>query len=140
MDRSEALKMQKILQQEVKKLQALAKKRASLAYPRSSYMTQLAENEGVIKELDLLSEDDKVYKLMGPCLVLQELEVAKRDVHNRISVYKKQLKQIDSQAQSIGKDEVELRKKIQGLQQLMVNARNKAVEAKLKAQKAKASS
>jgi len=91
MDRNEALKMQKILQEEVKKLQTVNQKIQKLAEPRNAYMTQLAENEGVIKELEMLSEDDKVYKLMGPVLVLQELDVAKRDVHNRISFMKKQM-------------------------------------------------
>lgn len=41
--------MQQILQEEVKKLQAVNQKIQKLAEPRNTYMTQLAENEGVIK-------------------------------------------------------------------------------------------
>mmetsp|Transcript_23589 Transcript_23589/g.33016 ORF Transcript_23589/g.33016 Transcript_23589/m.33016 type:complete len:140 (-) Transcript_23589:250-669(-) len=134
MDRNEALKMQKILQEEVKKLQTVNQKIQKLAEPRNAYMTQLAENEGVIKELEMLSEEDKVYKLMGPVLVLQELDVAKRDVHNRISFMKKQIKQIESQTMDYGKEQIEIRTKIQGMQKVMMKAQQDAVNAKLKAQ------
>mmetsp|Transcript_5065 Transcript_5065/g.7120 ORF Transcript_5065/g.7120 Transcript_5065/m.7120 type:complete len:140 (-) Transcript_5065:184-603(-) len=136
MDRNEALKMQKILQEEVKKLQTVNQKIQKLAEPRNAYMTQLAENEGVIKELEMLSEDDKVYKLMGPVLVLQELDVAKRDVHNRISFMKKQIKQIEAQTMDYGKDQIEIRTKIQGMQKVMMKAQQDAVNAKLKTQQA----
>mmetsp|Transcript_9590 Transcript_9590/g.23602 ORF Transcript_9590/g.23602 Transcript_9590/m.23602 type:complete len:139 (-) Transcript_9590:270-686(-) len=133
MDRNAALKMQQILQDEVKKLQAVNQKIQKLAEPRSTYMTQLAENEGVIKELDTLKESDKVYKLMGPVLVQQELDVAKRDVHNRISFMKKQLKQIDAQTSDFAKEQVEIRTKIQGMQRVMMKAQQDAVNATLKA-------
>ena len=86
-----ALKMKKIFEEEVKKLNAVTKKMSKLQEPRASYMTQLAENESVIKELGLLDEEDNVFKMMGPVLVKQELDVAKRDVNNRISFFKKQL-------------------------------------------------
>eukprot|EP00954_Amorphochlora_amoebiformis_P007411 574945-Amorphochlora_amoeboformis.AAC.2 len=86
-----ALKMQSILQEEVKKLQEVQKKIQKLSAPRGAYLTQLTENEAVLAELKLLSEDDKVYKLMGPVLVLQELETSKSQVQNRISFFKKNL-------------------------------------------------
>ncbi|GAB5356278.1 hypothetical protein AAMO2058_000276700 [Amorphochlora amoebiformis] len=131
-DRAEALKMQSILQEEVKKLQEVQKKIQKLSAPRGAYLTQLTENEAVLAELKLLSEDDKVYKLMGPVLVLQELETSKSQVQNRISFFKKNLKAIETQTTDLTKKQVEIRQKVQGMQQVMITAQRQAIDQKLK--------
>ncbi|KAG6642164.1 hypothetical protein CIPAW_09G124400 [Carya illinoinensis] len=51
---------------------------------RKKYTIQLGENELVLKELDLLSEDANVYKLIGPVLVKQDLAEANANVRKRI--------------------------------------------------------
>lgn len=45
---------------------------------------QVCENELVLKELELLEEDSKVFKLIGPVLVVQELVEVKSNVSKRI--------------------------------------------------------
>ncbi|CAN6546127.1 unnamed protein product [Malus baccata var. baccata] len=51
---------------------------------RKKYTIQLGENELVLKELDLLSEDANVFKLIGPVLVKQDLAEARANVRKRI--------------------------------------------------------
>lgn len=59
---------------------------------RKQYTIQLGENELVIKELDLLGEDDDgVYKLIGPVLVKQDLAEAKANVRKRIEYIEAEL-------------------------------------------------
>lgn len=45
---------------------------------------QLNENIAVKKELDLLKQDNDVFKLIGPVLVKQDLEEAKQNVTKRM--------------------------------------------------------
>lgn len=45
---------------------------------------QLNENIAVKKELDLLKEDNDVFKLIGPVLVKQDLDEAKENVTKRM--------------------------------------------------------
>ncbi|XP_073058549.1 prefoldin subunit 6 isoform X5 [Primulina eburnea] len=51
---------------------------------RKKYTIQLGENELVLKELDLLTAEANVYKLIGPVLVKQDLAEANANVRKRI--------------------------------------------------------
>jgi prefoldin beta subunit len=66
----EKLKVYKAIQQDIQKL--YSQKQQSLS--------QLNENVLVKGELDLLKEDSKVYKLVGPVLLNVEIEEAKDNV------------------------------------------------------------
>lgn len=54
------------------------------ARAKSQYLTQLSENEMVLKELELLTNESEVYKLIGPILIKQEPSEAKSNVSKRI--------------------------------------------------------
>ncbi|KAL6198179.1 hypothetical protein ACLB2K_027971 [Fragaria x ananassa] len=68
---------------------------------RKKYTIQLGENELVLKELDLLSEDANVFKLIGPVLVKQDLAEAKANVHKRIEYISAELRQLDASLQDM---------------------------------------
>jgi prefoldin beta subunit len=48
-----------------------------------------------LQELDLIEEGDKVYKLIGPALVPQELDEAKTNVNTRLDFIGTELKRCD---------------------------------------------
>ncbi|XP_015083719.1 prefoldin subunit 6 [Solanum pennellii] len=90
---------------------------------RKKYTIQLGENELVLKELDLLSEDANVYKLIGPVLVKQDMAEANANVKKRIEYISAELKRLDSTVQDLedkqnSKKEtiMKLQQKIQSLQ------------------------
>ncbi|XP_041025751.1 prefoldin subunit 6 [Juglans microcarpa x Juglans regia] len=68
---------------------------------RKKYTIQLGENELVLKELDLLSEDANVYKLIGPVLVKQDLAEANANVRKRIEYMSAELKRLDATLQDL---------------------------------------
>ncbi|KAL6206852.1 hypothetical protein ACLB2K_024098 [Fragaria x ananassa] len=68
---------------------------------RKKYTIQLGENELVLKELDLLSEDANVFKLIGPVLVKQDLAEARANVRKRIEYISAELKRLDATLQDM---------------------------------------
>ncbi|XP_021834225.1 prefoldin subunit 6 [Prunus avium] len=68
---------------------------------RKKYTIQLGENELVLKELDLLSEDANVFKLIGPVLVKQDLAEARANVRKRIEYISAELKRLDTTLQDL---------------------------------------
>lgn len=48
-------------------------------------MSQSNENESVLKELNILEEDAVLYKLVGPVLVKQSVDEAKKTVQKRLA-------------------------------------------------------
>ena len=51
---------------------------------RQQAQQQLSENEMVLKELELLEDEAKVYKLVGPVLMKQDLVEARGNVEKRM--------------------------------------------------------
>nr|XP_011460190.1 PREDICTED: LOW QUALITY PROTEIN: prefoldin subunit 6 [Fragaria vesca subsp. vesca] len=68
---------------------------------RKKYTIQLGENELVLKELDLLSEDANVFKLIGPVLVKQDLAEARANVRKRIEYISAELERLDATLQDM---------------------------------------
>ncbi|XP_021829374.1 prefoldin subunit 6-like [Prunus avium] len=68
---------------------------------RKKFTIQLGENELVLKELDLLSEDANVFKLIGPVLVKQDLAEARANVRKRIEYISAELKRLDATLQDL---------------------------------------
>ncbi|KAL6197384.1 hypothetical protein ACLB2K_032993 [Fragaria x ananassa] len=68
---------------------------------RKKYTIQVGENELVLKELDLLSEDANVFKLIGPVLVKQDLAEARANVRKRIEYISAELKRLDATLQDM---------------------------------------
>ncbi|XP_071691005.1 prefoldin subunit 6 [Rutidosis leptorrhynchoides] len=84
---------------------------------RKKYTIQLGENELVLKELDLLSEDANVYKLIGPVLVKQDLAEANANVRKRIEYISAELKRLDSTLQDMEEKQNSKKEAIFKLQQ-----------------------
>ena len=58
---------------------------------RSKYHEKKSENEFVLKEFDFLTETSTVYKLVGPVLAKEDLEVFKQTVEKRLTYINKEL-------------------------------------------------
>ncbi|CAN6683650.1 unnamed protein product [Malus baccata var. baccata] len=84
---------------------------------RKKYTIQLGENELVLKELDLLSEDANVFKLIGPVLVKQDLAEAKANVRKRIEYISAELKRLDATLQDMEEKQNSKKETILKLQQ-----------------------
>eukprot|EP01031_Cornospumella_fuschlensis_P038064 gene38064-46248_t len=68
----------------------------TLLSQRQQLLSQLNENTMVKGELDLLEEDGKVYKLVGPVLMSVDLNESKANVEKRLQLIEGELKKIDS--------------------------------------------
>jgi len=67
---------------------------------------QLSENKIVKEELDLVKGETKVYKLIGPTLVRQDISEAKQTVSKRIDYISAELKRSDGMIKDLeGKQE-----------------------------------
>ncbi|PQQ20419.1 prefoldin subunit 6 [Prunus yedoensis var. nudiflora] len=78
---------------------------------RKKYTIQLGENELVLKELDLLSEDANVFKLIGPVLVKQDLAEARANVRKRIEYISAELKRLDTTLQDLDRSKIARKKR-----------------------------
>ena len=58
---------------------------------QSRLLTQLNENRMVNEEFKLLENDSKVYKLVGPILISQDIEESRQIVEKRINFIQKEL-------------------------------------------------
>lgn len=90
---------------------------------RKQYTIQHGENEMVQQELELLSEDANVYKLIGPVLVKQDLAEAKANVSKRIEYITAELRRLDGmlkgleEQQNAKKEEIlKIQQRLQALQ------------------------
>ncbi|XP_020292117.1 prefoldin subunit 6 [Pseudomyrmex gracilis] len=87
--------MQKKLQSEVDKLRQTHKEYSKMLNQRQQLDGQLNENMMVKSELDLLKDENDVFKLIGPVLVKQDLSEAKQNVSKRMDYIKAELKRVD---------------------------------------------
>ncbi|GAA5869583.1 hypothetical protein JCM3774_005486 [Rhodotorula dairenensis] len=63
---------------------------------------QKTENEGVKKELASLTEQNKVYKLVGPILMKQEQSEAKHNVDKRLEWINDEIKRAEAKLKDVG--------------------------------------
>ena len=66
--------------------------------------------------MDLASDDNKIYKLIGPALVKQDLSEAKTNVEKRISYIGGEIKRKDELLKDLDKKQDEAREKMQEIQ------------------------
>ena len=66
--------------------------------------------------MDLLNEDSKVYKLVGPVLVLQDFVMAKDNVEKRLEYIQKDMKRVDEAISKKSKEAGEIQQKIVKMQ------------------------
>ena len=68
------------------------------------------------QEMDLLNEDSKVYKLVGPVLVLQDFVMAKDNVEKRLEYIQKDMKRVDEAISKKSKEAGDIQQKIVKMQ------------------------
>ena len=69
-----------------------------------------------LQEMDLLNEDSKVYKLVGPVLVLQDFVMAKDNVEKRLEYIQKDMKRVDEAISKKSKEAGDIQQKIVKMQ------------------------
>ncbi|XP_033095280.1 prefoldin subunit 6-like [Anneissia japonica] len=109
--------IQKKLQEEVNKLRAAQKEYQMAATARQQLDAQMNENTIVKDELNLLEPDCKVYKMLGPVLVPQDLVEAKQTVSKRIEYIGGELKRQEKLIEDIEKKQEVHRERLTKLQQ-----------------------
>merc|ERR1719295_1837554 len=87
--------MQSSMQEKVEKIQSLQKTQQKTLSARQTLDSQLSENKLVKEELDKLEDDSRVFKLIGPALVRQDVTEAKSNVDKRIGYISGELKRHD---------------------------------------------
>ncbi|KAM5531651.1 hypothetical protein V8D89_014703 [Ganoderma adspersum] len=69
---------------------------------RQKLEAQLSENELVKKEFAALTQDNTVYKLVGPVLVQQDQAEAKQNVETRLEFIRGEIKRVEGQLKELG--------------------------------------
>jgi prefoldin beta subunit len=111
--------MQIQLQEGVEKLQSFQKQQQKTLSARQMLDSQLNENKLVKEEMDKVKSDTKVFKLIGPALVRQEVSEAKQNVDKRIEYITGELKRQDDLLADLEKQQDAEREKLQNLQTQM---------------------
>ncbi|EMD00108.1 hypothetical protein BAUCODRAFT_63457 [Baudoinia panamericana UAMH 10762] len=76
--------------------QGLQTELTSLVSARQKLESQQQENKTVQKEFSTLAEEAKIYKLVGPVLLKQDLAEAKSTVDGRLEYIEKEIKRVES--------------------------------------------
>eukprot|EP01107_Rhizomastix_libera_P001867 TRINITY_DN1325_c0_g1_i1.p1 TRINITY_DN1325_c0_g1~~TRINITY_DN1325_c0_g1_i1.p1 ORF type:complete len:116 (-),score=43.46 TRINITY_DN1325_c0_g1_i1:129-476(-) len=87
-----------------KQVQAIQKAMREMQQQKEKLLTQLNENEQVVKELDLLETRAEVMKLVGPVMVKQNAEEAKSNVEKRVEFIKGEVAKIDAKMKQVQDD------------------------------------
>merc|ERR1712226_1277452 len=111
--------LQSQFQTSAEKLQATQKEYSKVLADRQTLDGQLSENKQVKEALDMSPEDAKIFKLIGPALVPQDLEEAKSNVDKRISYIGGELKRKEDLMADLDKKQDEAREKMQEIQMQM---------------------
>ena len=104
------------IEAEVKIMREMEKEIAQLQAKQQTLMSQLNENNMVKAEMDLLDDGAKIYKMVGPVLVLQEFSAAKDNVAKRLEYIQKDVKRVDDLVSTKTKAAQDLSAKIMGMQ------------------------
>lgn len=88
-----------------------------LAGNMSEYYRQKYENDMVLSELKLLSEDATVFKKVGPCLIKQDMYEATSNVEKRIGYITDELTRIEKQKTQAEEKRAKLVKGLQRAQE-----------------------
>ncbi|TNN51850.1 Prefoldin subunit 6 [Liparis tanakae] len=119
--------LQKKLKVEVEKYSQMQKDVSKGMSARQKLETQLAENNIVKEELDLLDTANTVYKLIGPVLVKQDLDEAKATVTKRLEYINGEIQRYESLLKDLEKKSDNHRELLSSLQQEYQRAQGLAV-------------
>ncbi|KAG6622377.1 Prefoldin subunit 6 [Phytophthora cinnamomi] len=104
---------------EMTRYRALQDEVQVLATQRQTYAQQANENDMVKKELDLLDDEAKVYKLVGPVLLKQDVDEAKSNVNKRLEFINNELSKVNSKIEAKEKEAIGIRSNISNMQMEM---------------------
>ncbi|KAM8908764.1 prefoldin subunit 6 [Spinachia spinachia] len=119
--------LQKKLKAEVDTFTLMQKDVSKSMSARQKLETQLAENNIVKEELDLLDTTNTVYKLIGPVLVKQDLEEAKATVTKRLEYINGEIQRYETLLKDLEKKSDQHRELLSSLQQEYQKAQGLAV-------------
>ncbi|KAL7278826.1 hypothetical protein ACG7TL_007843 [Trametes sanguinea] len=94
--------LQERLQAASAEFQKIQAELATVVEARQKLEAQQSENELVKKEFAQLTEENTVYKLVGPVLVKQDQVEAKQNVETRLDFIKSEIKRVEGQLKELG--------------------------------------
>ncbi|XP_027864574.1 prefoldin subunit 6 [Xiphophorus couchianus] len=109
--------IQKKLKAEVEKYTQTQKDVSKSVSARQKLETQMAENNIVKEELDLLESSNTVFKLIGPVLVKQDLDEAKATVAKRLEYINGEIQRYETLLKDYQKKSEQQREVLTSLQQ-----------------------
>ena len=104
----------------LKENECIQKEQSKIRVAISNYENKKTENSIVKKELEMLDDEDIVYKLIGPILVQQETGDAKIQVDSRIEMINKEIYKLEKNYQNNAKKIDDNKKKISDLQTKLI--------------------
>ncbi|KAL4659965.1 hypothetical protein GN956_G235 [Arapaima gigas] len=119
--------IQKKLQSELEKYQQLQKDVNKSMSARQKLEAQLTENNIVKEELDLLGADNTVYKLVGPVLVMQDLDEAKTTVTKRLEYINGEIQRYENLLKELERKSDQQREVLTSLQQEYQRAQGRSI-------------
>jgi prefoldin beta subunit len=114
---------------ELAKFRSLQEEMAEKHQTLQQLLAQQNENEMVQQELLLLKDDDRVYKMVGPVLLKNDLDDAKLTVSKRLEFINGEIKKVENSIQELEKKANEVAKKANEMQGLMQQAAVEATKA-----------
>ena len=115
------------VQQLVQELKEVQGDKAKQVEARYRLGAQTNENEIVKSELQGISSDVQVYKLIGPVLVAQDTEDAKTIIQKRLEFIEKETAKCDQSIHEIDKKEQLIRQKIGAIHDKMEEKKKESV-------------
>ncbi|KAJ3565459.1 hypothetical protein NP233_g7620 [Leucocoprinus birnbaumii] len=89
---------------------------AKVVEVRQRLDAQLSENELVKKEFAALTDENTVYKQIGPVLVKQDLAEAKNNIDTRLEFIKSEIKRVEDQLEEIGSNQEKKKQELVDIQ------------------------
>ncbi|EYC11886.1 hypothetical protein Y032_0049g1829 [Ancylostoma ceylanicum] len=120
-DMVEQLKAQ--FEEALQKYKEIENDREKYMNSRQQLESQLTENTLVKSEFEYLDEDAKVYKLIGACLVRQDIPEARANVDKRLEYINAEIKRVDESLSDFKEKADEQKAKLLELQQKLAAAK-----------------
>eukprot|EP00934_Nitzschia_sp_Nitz4_P001542 Nitzschia sp. Nitz4//scaffold21_size171442//137522//137944//NITZ4_002185-RA/size171442-processed-gene-0.58-mRNA-1//-1//CDS//3329542483//1542//frame0 len=116
------------IDEEVAKFRELQEQMQKVRNDLQIVMGQLAENEMVQQELNLLDGGSNVFKMVGPVLIKNSLEDAKDTVSKRIEFISSEKNRLEGKVKELEAKGMAISEKVQRLQQSLQQATHDAVQ------------
>lgn len=107
---------------EVAKFRELQDEMAKSKGDLQTLMGQQNENEMVKQELDLLGDSSKIFKMVGPVLMKNDLDDAKQTVGKRLEFINGEIKKLETSIATKEEKAAEIARKVQQIQGQMQQA------------------